>query len=170
MSAFVLSRNIVRKNKTYIWALIEFTNGNKEWYCISRVLRQSILIEREHNRYWKKKMIGNYITVSTTEYVMNRTHLTVGKITKMSVSHHGTHKWNWTRNQFVTPEHLLDFRDAYNYLKHDYIWYNRFSIWIALNYWHNELLQKRIKQMKKKISRSRWQINELKRRAKKRRY
>lgn len=146
------------RKRTYIWALIEFTNGNKEWYCISRVLRESLLAERKVNRYWKNTMIGNYITVSTCEYVNNRTKLTVGKITKLSLSGRGTHGFHWTRNQFVTPDHLLDFRDAYNYLKHDYSWYNRFAIWVALKYWHNELVQWKIKKMKKAIGRKSWQV------------
>lgn len=145
--------------RQYIWALIEFTDGNKQWYCISRVLRESLLIEKANNRFWKKKMIGNYITVSTTRYVHDHAHLTVGKITKLNISWHGTSSYNWTRNQFVTPEHLLNFRDAFNYLKHDYAWYNRFAIWVALKYWHNELEQRQIKKMKKRLRRKRYQVN-----------
>lgn len=161
-------RNTVKNRRQYIWAKIELTNGCEKWYCISRVLRESLLIEKENNRFWKKEMIGNYITVATTEYVQNRAHLTVGKVKKISVSSHGTHSWNWTRNQFVTPSHLLDFKDAYNYLRHDYSWYNRFAIWVALRYWHNKLVQVRIKKLKKSIGRARWRVGQIKNKAKKR--
>lgn len=147
--------------RQYIWALIEFTNGDKKWYCISRVLRESLLIEKENNRFWKNEMIGNYLTVATTHYIHDRAHLTVGKVTKLSVSHHGTSSYNWTRNQFVTPDHLLNFKDSYNYLRHDYAWYNRFAIWVALKYWHNELMRKQIKKMKKSLGRKRWQVTHL---------
>lgn len=153
--------------RQYIWALIEMTSGEKQWYCISRVLRESLLIEKVNNRFWKNTMIGNYITVSTKEYVHNHTQLTVGKITKLSLSGRGSHSWNWTRNQFVTPDHLLDLKNAYNYLRHDYQWYNRFSIWVALNYWHTQLMQKEIKKKKKKIGRIIWQNNQLKKKAQK---
>lgn len=145
--------------RTYIWLKIRFKDDEEKWYCVSRVLRESLLMEKTTNRFWKNKMIGNYITVSTTEYYHNRTRLTVGKIIKINLSHHGTGGSNWTRNQFVTPEHLLNFRDAYNYLKHDYSWYNRLAIWCALFYWHNELLQQRIKKNKKKLRKKRWQVN-----------
>lgn len=147
------------QTKRFIWALIEFTNGDKKWYCISRILRESLLIEKENNKFWKKQMIGNYITLSTSEYNNGRASLTVGKIIKLNILSHGTKGWNWTRNQFVTPEHLLNFKDAYNYLKHDYHWYNRFSIWVALKYWHNELLQTKIRKSKRKIRQKIWQIN-----------
>lgn len=103
-------------------------------------------------------MIGNYITVSTRKYVQDQTQLTVGKITKIKILYHGSQKYHWTRNQFVTPEHLMNFSDCYNYLKHDYAWYNRFSIWLALKYWHNELLRKELVTKQKKIRSIRWNI------------
>lgn len=150
----------MKKENTYIWALIEFTNGYKKWYCISRVLRNSLLIERENNRFWKNKMIGNFITVSKSKYHNKRANLTVGKITKLNISSHRTSGWNWTRNQFITPEHLLDFRDAYNYLKHDYSWYNRFSIWMALRIWHNEILANKNRKLRKTLNQKRHQIRQ----------
>lgn len=154
-----MGRRILYKHHQYIWFLIEFTNGDKEWYCVSRVLRKALFAEKRNNRFWKNTMIGNYITVSTTEYRNNRSRLTVGKITKINISSRSAKKYNWTRNQFVTPDHLLNFRDSYNYLRHDYSWYNRFAIWIALKYWHNELKISDIRTKKKKLRQLNWQIN-----------
>ncbi|WP_369823586.1 hypothetical protein [Lactobacillus sp. HT06-2] len=153
-------KNMARQ-KTYIWCKLEFTDGTQSWYCISRVLRKAILIEKKQNRFWKNELINNYITVATTEYKNNRARLTVGKILEVSVSHHGTPGSNWTRNQFVTPEHLLNFKSAYNYLKHDYTWYNRLAIWVALRYWHNELKQKQIKHWQRSLGKVRGKVYHL---------
>ena len=144
--------------RQYIWFLIELTNGEQRWFCVSRVLREAILQEKKVNQFWKNTMIGNYITVSTSKYVKGQTHLTVGKIKKISISTHKSYKENWTRNQFVTPDHLLKFKSAFNYLKHDYRWYNRFAIWVAMKYWYFELLQVKIKRLKKKINKRRGRI------------
>lgn len=144
--------------RQYIWCLIEFPNGDQKWYCISRVLREALLLEKKQNRFWKNTMIGNYLTISTSQYVRNQTRLTVGKVRKVSISNHKAYNYNWTRNQFVTEEHLMNFKSAYNYLKHDYSWYNRLSIWVALRYWHNLLLQNKVKRMKKKVNRIRGRI------------
>lgn len=137
--------------KEFIWCLIEFPNHKKEWYCISRVLREALFAERKVNRYWKNTMIGNYITVSTTKYINGYTRLTVGKVTKIRILHHGSKDYHWTRNQFVTADHLMNFKDAFNYLKHNYTWYNRLAIAVSLYYWHNCLLIKQNRQLRKKL-------------------
>lgn len=148
----------MNKKREYIWCLIEFPNGDEKWYCVSRVLREALLMAKKNDRYWKKKFMGNYLTVALDKYTFDRAPLTVGKVKKISISTHRTNSWNWTRNQFVTPDHLMNFNSAYNYLKHDYSWYNRFSIWMALRYWHNKLLQKKIKTTKKSIGRIRGKL------------
>lgn len=151
----------MKQKNQYIWFLIEFTNGNKEWYCVSRVLRSAIFREKKTNQFWKNTMIGNYITVATADYYKGRTRLTVGKIIKINISSKATKRHNWTRNQFVTPDHLLNFKDSYNYLRHDYTWYNRFAIWVALKYWHNELVMRQVRSRKKKIRQIKWQANSI---------
>lgn len=156
------------KNRQYVWCLIEFTNGEQQWYCVSTVLREAILQEREVNPYWKNTMIGNYLTVSTRRYINGRAPLTVGKIKRISVSNHRTRGTNWTRNQFVTPEHLMNFRSAYNYLRHDYSWYNHFAIWMALKYWHNELKQVQIRKTKRRIKQLRWKTRLIAKKARER--
>ena len=131
----------MQKRHEYIWCLIELSNGNKEWYCLSKVLRRALFIEKKHNQFWKKTMIGNYITVARSKYIRGRARLTVGRIEKIRIRKNGAADWHWSRNQFVTAEHLLDLKDSFNYLKHDYCWYNRLAIKVALIYWHNKLLQ-----------------------------
>lgn len=147
--------------KEYIWCLIEFPDGKKEWYCISRVLREALLAEKKVNQFWKNTMIGNYITVSTTKYINGKARLKVGKITKIRVLGHGSRNYRWTRNQFVTPDHLMNYRDAYNYLKHNYTWYNRLSIATSLYYWHNELLKTRNRKMIKKLRRASYKLRQI---------
>ncbi|TSO25336.1 hypothetical protein [Lactobacillus sp. LL6] len=137
--------------REFIWFLIEFPDNHKEWYCVSHVLREALFAERSVNQYWKNTMIGNYITVSISKYVNGRARLRVGKVTKIRILHHGSKDYHWTRNQFVTPDHLKNFSDAFNYLKHNYTWYNKLAIATSLYYWHNELLRSRNRQLKKKI-------------------
>ena len=72
----------MQKRHEYIWCLIELSNGNKEWYCLSKVLRRALFIEKKHNQFWKKTMIGNYITVARSKYIRGRARLTVGRIEK----------------------------------------------------------------------------------------
>ena len=83
----------------------------------------------------------------------------MGRIEKIKILSYRSHDWHWTRNQFVTPNHLMDFDSAYNYLKHDYSWYNKFAIWVALRYWHNLLLQNKIKLIRKKLHRKMWKLH-----------
>ena len=120
----------MQKRHEYIWCLIELSNGNKEWYCLSKVLRRALFIEKKHNQFWKKTMIGNYITVARSKYIRGRARLTVGRIEKIRIRKNGAADWHWSRNQFVTAEHLVK-----------YCWYNRLAIKVALIYWHNKLLQ-----------------------------
>ena len=151
---------MMKKKKEYIWCLIEFPDGRKEWYCVSKLLRQALFLEKKINRYWKNTLIGCYINASTTEYSHDhQTRLTVGRIEKIKILSYRSHDWHWTRNQFVTPNHLMDFDSAYNYLKHDYSWYNKFAIWVALRYWHNLLLQNKIKLIRKKLHRKMWKLH-----------
>lgn len=137
----------------YIWALIELTNGEKEWYCLSKVLRNALLWERDvqHNPYWKNTLIGNYLTVARSNYVNNQARLTVGKVKKIRIYHRRPQDFHWTRNQFINAEALKNRKYAFNYLKHDYSWYNRFAIWVALQYWNNQLKMKSLQVTKKKI-------------------
>ncbi len=86
-------------------------------------------------------MIGNYITVARSKYIKGRARLTVGRIEKIRIRKSSAADWHWSRNQFITTEHLLNLKDSYNYLRHDYCWYNRLAIKMALIYWHNKLLQ-----------------------------
>lgn len=142
-----------KNNREFYWCLVELPNGKKEWYCISRVLREAINWEREQNqnRFWKKTLIGNYINLSVSPYQHDHAQLSVGKICKIRIRHQGAKDWHWTRNQFVTPAELMNFKQAYNYLKHDYRWYNRWAIKLALRYWQNELCQHQVKSLRKKI-------------------
>ena len=75
----------MQKRQEYIWCLIELSNGNKEWYCLSKVLRRALFIEKKHNQFWKKTMIGNYITVARSKYIRGRARLTVGRIEKIRI-------------------------------------------------------------------------------------
>ncbi len=75
----------MQKRHEYIWCLIELSNGNKEWYCLSKVLRRALFIEKKHNQFWKKAMIGNYITVARSKYIRGRARLTVGRIEKIRI-------------------------------------------------------------------------------------
>lgn len=143
------------KKKAYIWCLVELPNGNKEWYSLSKKIRYALLIERKHNYFWKQSLIGNYITVARSKYIYNRTRLSVGRVEKIIIKNRGATDWHWSRNQFVTTEHLLNLKDSYNYLKHDYSWYNRLAIKMALIYWHNKLLQNKIESKRNFIKQKR---------------
>ena len=123
----------MRKRQEYIWCLIELSDGNKEWYCLSKMLRRALFIEKKNNQFWKQTMIGNYITVARSKYIKGRARLTVGRIEKIRIRKSGAADWHWSRNQFITAEHLLNLKDSYNYLRHDYCWYNR----LAVSYTHH---------------------------------
>lgn len=140
------------KRRQYIWCQVELIDGSKEWYCISRVLRDALKAQRKVDPYWKSKLIGCYLNVARSQYHFGKARIEVVKVIKIRSYPRRPKDWHWTRNQFVTPAHLLNFKDAYRYLKHDYTWYNRFSIWHSLKYWHVELEQKQIRKTKKKIN------------------
>lgn len=141
-----------KHNAYFIWILVQLPNNDKQWYCVSKVLRHALYWERDknQNKYWKNSLIGNYINVATSNYVHNQARLTVGKVLKIRIYSKRPQDWHWTRNQFISEDSLLHFRSAYNYMKHNYSWYNRISIWFALQHWHIELLQKKINNLKTK--------------------
>ncbi len=45
-----------------------------------------------------------------------------------------------------------------NYLKHDYCWYNRLAIKVALIYWHNKLLQAELNSKRYAIKKKRLKL------------
>lgn len=138
--------------REYIWCLVELMDGRQEWYCISRVLREALFFEKKINPYWKNTLIGCYLNVARSKYHHGEARLTVGKVRKIRIYHRRPKDWHWTRNQFVTADHLEDFKDAYHYLKHNYAWYNAFAIWQALLYWHFALRQKDLQQTRKHLN------------------
>lgn len=145
----------MHRKKEYIWCQVQVMNGNKEWYCVSRVLREALMAERKNNPYWKSKLIGCYMNVARSQYRYGRARIEAVKVIKIRIFHHRANDWHWTRNQFVTADHLRNFGDAYHYLKHDYAWYNRFSIWHSLYYWHVELEKKNLKKARKRLNKIR---------------
>lgn len=146
----------MRRRREFIWCLVELTSGRREWYCISRMLRQALFAERKINPFWKNTLIGCYLNVGRSAYRYDIARIAVAKVVKIRIFHHGPRDWHWTRNQFVTPEHLeKSVRDCYHYLKHDYIWYNRLAIWHSLFYWHLKLKEKKISRLQKKLNKIR---------------
>ena len=125
------------KRHQYLWCLVELPNGNREWYCISKVLRKALLWEKNylHNRYWCNTLIGSYLNVARTRYHHDRAIITVGRVIRVKILYYPTRDWHWTRNQFIAASQLDNFTTAYNYMKHNYAWYNKLLIHHALRHW-----------------------------------
>ncbi|MBA2915976.1 hypothetical protein HCN73_06460 [Lactobacillus crispatus] len=125
------------KRHQYLWCLVELPNGKREWYCISKVLRKALLWEKNylHNRYWRNTLIGSYLNVARTRYHHDRAIITVGRVIRVKILYYPTRDWHWTRNQFIAASQLENFTTAYNYMKHNYAWYNKLSIHHALRHW-----------------------------------
>lgn len=136
----------------YIWVLVELPNGKREWYCVSKVLKKALLWEKNvcHNPFWRNTLNGKYLTVARSKYVHNHALLTVGRVVKVRIKNKRVTDWHWTRNQFITTKHLDNFVDAYNYLKHDYDWFNRLRIKLALRKWQKISQARRKKLLKEK--------------------
>ncbi len=125
------------KRHQYLWCLVELPNGKREWYCISKVLRKALLWEKNylHNRYWRNTLIGSYLNVARTRYHHDRAIITVGRVIRVKILYYPTRDLHWTRNQFIAASQLENFTTAYNYMKHNYAWYNKLSIHHALRHW-----------------------------------
>lgn len=125
------------KRHQYLWCLVELPNGKCEWYCISKVLRKALLWEKNclHNRYWRNTLIGSYLNVARTRYHHDRAIITVGRVIRVKILYYPTQDWHWTRNQFIAASQLENFTTAYNYMKHNYAWYNKLLIHHALRHW-----------------------------------
>lgn len=125
------------KRHQYLWCLVELPNGKREWYCISKVLRKALLWEKNHlhNRYWRNTLIGSYLNVARTRYHHDRAIITVGRVIRVKILYYPTQDWHWTRNQFIAASQLENFTTAYNYMKHNYAWYNKLLIHHALRHW-----------------------------------
>lgn len=125
------------KRHQYLWCLVELPNGKREWYCISKVLRKALLWEKNHlhNRYWRNTLIGSYLNVARTRYHHDRAIITVGRVIRVKILYYPIQDWHWTRNQFIAASQLENFTTAYNYMKHNYAWYNKLLIHHALRHW-----------------------------------
>lgn len=125
------------KRHQYLWCLVELPNGKREWYCISKVLRRALLWEKNylHNRYWRNTLIGSYLNVARTRYHHDRAIIIVGRVIRVKILYYPTQDWHWTRNQFIAASQLENFTTAYNYMKHNYAWYNKLLIHHALRHW-----------------------------------
>ena len=125
------------KRHQYLWCLVELPNGKREWYCLSKVLRKALLWEKNHlhNRYWRNTLIGSYLNVARTRYHHDRAIITVGRVIRVKILYYPTQDWHWTGNQFIAASQLENFTTAYNYMKHNYAWYNKLLIHHALRHW-----------------------------------
>lgn len=125
------------KRHQYLWCLVELSNGKREWYCISKVLRKALLWEKNYlrNQYWRNTLIGSYLNVARTRYHHDRAIITVGRVIRVKILYYPTQDWHWTRNQFIAASQLENFTTAYNYMKHNYAWYNKLLIHHALRHW-----------------------------------
>lgn len=135
------------KRRQYLWCLVELPNGKREWYCISKVLRKALLWEKNylHNQYWRNTLIGSYLNVARTRYRHDRAIITVGRVVRVKILHYSTRDWHWTRNQFIAADQLENFSTAYNYMKHNYAWYNKLLIHCALRRWKWKRRKRRLK-------------------------
>ena len=125
------------KRHQYLWCLVELPNGKRKWYCISKVLRRALLWKKNylHNRYWRNTLIGSYLNVARTRYHHDRAIITVGRVIRVKILYYPTQDWHWTGNQFIAASQLENFTTAYNYMKHNYAWYNKLLIHHALRHW-----------------------------------
>lgn len=142
-----------RRNQ-YIWVLVELPNGKREWYCVSKVLKKALLWEKNvcHNKFWRNTLNGKYLTVARSRYIHNYALLTVARVVKVRIKDKRVKDWHWTRNQFITAQHLENLDDAYNYLKHDYDWFNRIRIKRALKKWQKISHERQQKKLTQKIA------------------
>lgn len=128
------------KNKRYyMFAKVLLPNGKIKEVLISSVLRHALIYEKKtlHNKYWFKTLTGKYLTISVLHYYLGHTLLTVGKVLFVGfkpLNELQKHKMTYSRNQFVTSKALKD-GTAFHYLKHNYSWYNKVRIWLAVSMW-----------------------------------
>ena len=108
-----------------------YENKTQSYICLHFSQQKNYL----HNRYWRNTLIGSYLNVARTRYHHDRAIITVGRVIRVKILYYPTQDWHQTRNQFIAASQLENFTTAYNYMKHNYAWYNKLLIHHALRHW-----------------------------------
>lgn len=132
--------------------------GKVKKYMLSKKLTYALTLEKRlGNINYIKPLQNAYIVVPITGYNKNRNALLfVGKITGIKKIYRRTGDL-FSRSQFVPKDDILDLDHAYNFMRHDYQWYSRMSIYFGLLYFRDQeikrqkniILKKRIRYLRR---------------------
>ena len=132
--------------------------GKVKKYMLSKKLIYALTLEKRlGNINYIRPLQNAYIVVPITGYNKNRNALlSVGKITGIKKIYRRTGDL-FSRSQFVPKEEILDLDHAYNFMRHDYPWYSRMSIYFGLLYFRDQeikrqkniILKKRIRYLRR---------------------
>lgn len=127
-------------------------------YMLSKKLTYALALEKRlGNINYIKPLQNAYIVVPITGYNKNRNALlSVGKITGIKKIYRRTGDL-FSRSQFVLKDEILDLDHTYNFMRHDYPWYSRISIYFGLLYFRDQeikqqkniILKKRIRYLRR---------------------
>ena len=117
--------------------------GKVKKYMLSKKLTYALTLEKRlGNIDYIKPLQNAYIVVPITGYNKNRNALlSVGKITGIKKIYRRTGDL-FSRSQFVPKDDILDLDHAYNFMRHDYPWYSRMSIYFGLLYFRDQEIKR----------------------------
>ena len=119
--------------KYYLITVQLAVTGKVKKYMLSKKLTYALTLEKRlGNINYIKPLQNAYIVVPITGYNKNRNALlSVGKITGIKKIYRRTGDL-FSRSQFVPKDEILNLDHAYNFMRHDYPWYSRMSIYFGL--------------------------------------
>lgn len=117
--------------------------GKVKKYMLSKKLAYALILEKRlDNINYIRPLQNAYIVVPITGYNKNRNALlSVGKIISIKKIYRRTGDL-FSRSQFVPKDEILDLEHAYNFMRHDYPWYSRMSIYFGLLYFRDQEIKR----------------------------
>lgn len=133
-------------------------NGKIKKYMLSKKIAHALIVDKNlGNINYIKPLQNAYIIVPITGYNKHRNALlSVGKIIGIKKICRRTGDL-FSRSQFVPKDEILNLEHAYNFMRHDYPWYSRMSIYLGLLYFRdcelkrqkNIILKKRMRYLRR---------------------
>lgn len=132
--------------------------GKVKKYMLAKKLAYALVVDQNlGNVNYIKPLQSAYIVVPITDYNKNRNALlSVAKIISIKKIYRRTGDL-FSRSQFIPKDQILDLEHAYNFMRHDYPWYSRMSIYFGLLYFRdcelkrqkNIILKKRMRYLRR---------------------
>lgn len=113
--------------------------GKVKKYMLAKKLAYALVVDQKlGNVNYIRPLQNAYIVVPITGYNKNRNALlSVGKIIGIKKVYRRTGDL-FSRSQFVPKDKILNLEHAYNFMRHDYPWYSRMSIYFGLLYFRDQ--------------------------------